>query len=178
MFLGRRDKAHRERTALKREAFVAEVGGILDDIQRTLFERAAAFRRDHTVEIDDKGDFYDFFTPRNLEKPEIHGGFVHLGLVRLGGLRDAHQGGFDGHHPLPALRAGGPAAGLHRAAAGRGSTARCTRRRTTKQVAALSNRPAFARGGPGAMGQRVSIRGRLRFSLPDRFQSNPRPLTP
>ncbi len=79
VFLGRRDKAHRERTALKREAFVTEVGGILDDIQHTLFERASAFRRDHTVEIDDKGEFYDFFTPRNLEKPEIHGGFVQSG---------------------------------------------------------------------------------------------------
>jgi prolyl-tRNA synthetase len=28
------------------------------------------------VAIQDKGDFYDYFTPRNLEKPEIHGGFA------------------------------------------------------------------------------------------------------
>jgi prolyl-tRNA synthetase len=79
VFLGRRDKPHTERSALKREVFVAEIAGILDDIQNTLFARAVAFRKDHTVEIDDKGDFYDFFTPRNLEKPEIHGGFAISG---------------------------------------------------------------------------------------------------
>ena len=79
VFLGRRDKPHTERSALKREAFVAEIAGILDDIQNTLFARAHAFRNEHTEEIDDKGDFYDFFTPRNLDKPEIHGGFAVSG---------------------------------------------------------------------------------------------------
>jgi prolyl-tRNA synthetase len=79
VFMGRRDKPHRERSALKRQAFVAEIAGILDDIQSTLFDRAAAFRRDHTLEIDEKGDFYDYFTPRNPEKPEIHGGFAIAG---------------------------------------------------------------------------------------------------
>jgi prolyl-tRNA synthetase len=79
VFLGRRDKPHNERVSLKREAFVAEITGILDDIQNTLFSRAAAFRAEHTLEIADKGEFYDFFTPRNLEKPEIHGGFVLSG---------------------------------------------------------------------------------------------------
>ena len=76
VFLGRRDKPHNERVSLKREAFTAEVTGILDDIQNTLFARAQAFRVENTVRIDDKGEFYDFFTPRNLDKPEIHGGFA------------------------------------------------------------------------------------------------------
>ena len=35
-----------------------------------------SFRTENTVTIDDQGEFYDFFTPRNLEKPEIHGGFA------------------------------------------------------------------------------------------------------
>jgi prolyl-tRNA synthetase len=26
--------------------------------------------------VDDSSDFYDWFTPKNLEKPEIHGGFA------------------------------------------------------------------------------------------------------
>ena len=26
--------------------------------------------------MDDRGDFYTFFTPKNSEKPEIHGGFA------------------------------------------------------------------------------------------------------
>jgi prolyl-tRNA synthetase len=79
VFLGRRDKPHAERVSLKREALVAEITGILDDIQNTLFSRANAFRLENTVTIDDKGEFYDYFTPRNLEKPEIHGGFVDSG---------------------------------------------------------------------------------------------------
>ena len=79
VFLGRRDKPHNERIALKREAFVAEIPGILDDIQHTLFNRALAYRDENTMVIDDKGEFYDYFTPRNLEKPEIHGGFALSG---------------------------------------------------------------------------------------------------
>ena len=27
--------------------------------------------------IDDKDDFYGYFTPQNLDLPEIHGGFAH-----------------------------------------------------------------------------------------------------
>ena len=79
VFLGRRDKPHHERVSLKREAFVAEIPGILDNIQDALFARALAYRTEHTVVIDDKGEFYDYFTPRNLEKPEIHGGFALSG---------------------------------------------------------------------------------------------------
>jgi prolyl-tRNA synthetase len=79
VFLGRRDKPHSERVSLKREAFVAEITGILDDIQNSLFSRANEFRLENTVTIEDKGEFYDYFTPRNLEKPEIHGGFVLSG---------------------------------------------------------------------------------------------------
>jgi prolyl-tRNA synthetase len=79
VFLGRRDKPHHERVSLKREAFVAEIPGILDDIQNTLFARALAYRTENTVVIDEKGEFYDYFTPRNLEKPEIHGGFAISG---------------------------------------------------------------------------------------------------
>jgi prolyl-tRNA synthetase len=79
VFLGRRDKAHNERVALKREAFVSEIPGILDDIQSTLFSRALAYRNENTMVINDKGEFYDYFTPRNLEKPEIHGGFALSG---------------------------------------------------------------------------------------------------
>jgi prolyl-tRNA synthetase len=79
VFLGRRDTPHHQRVALKREAFVAELPGILDDIQNNLFARALSFRTENTVTIDDRGEFYDYFTPRNLEKPEIHGGFALSG---------------------------------------------------------------------------------------------------
>jgi prolyl-tRNA synthetase len=35
-----------------------------------------AHREAHTHAIDDKGAFYEFFTPQNSSKPEIHGGFA------------------------------------------------------------------------------------------------------
>jgi prolyl-tRNA synthetase len=76
VFVGRRDKAHNEKVSLKTEQFVAELSNILDEIQGNLFARAAAYARDHTLTIEDARTFSDFFTPQNLEKPEIHGGFA------------------------------------------------------------------------------------------------------
>jgi prolyl-tRNA synthetase len=79
LFVGRRDQAHREKKAIDRDQFVAQITDILDDIQENLFQRALAFREAHTVNIEDKKAFYDFFTPQNEEKPEIHGGFAVSG---------------------------------------------------------------------------------------------------
>jgi prolyl-tRNA synthetase len=76
VYMGRRDQAPTERRSVAREQFVAQVTEILDDIQNNLFQRAMTYRSQHTVTIDDKADFYDFFTPMNPEVPEIHGGFV------------------------------------------------------------------------------------------------------
>jgi len=76
VYVARRDKGHKDKVSLKRDFFVGEITNILDEIQQTLFERALSFRKAHTVTIDDKDDFYDFFTPQNKEKPEIHGGFA------------------------------------------------------------------------------------------------------
>ncbi len=76
VFVGRRDHAHRDKTAIKREVFVAQIADILDDIQKHLFQRASRFKADHTRHVDDREDFYDWFTPANKDKPEIHGGFA------------------------------------------------------------------------------------------------------
>ena len=76
VFVGRRDREHRDRTSIPRAEFVQRVPEILDDIQRTLYERALAYREANTVDLDDRDRFYAFFTPGNLQKPEIHGGFV------------------------------------------------------------------------------------------------------
>jgi prolyl-tRNA synthetase len=75
VFVGRRDKAHRDRISLKKDHFVGQVLNILDEIQETLFQRALAFRQEHTTVIDNKETFYQYFTPNHHEKPEIHGGF-------------------------------------------------------------------------------------------------------
>jgi len=76
VFFGRRDKAHRDKTAMPRDRFVAGITTILDEIQQSLYDRAAAYRKANTIGIDDKNEFYDYFTPCNQEKPEIHGGFA------------------------------------------------------------------------------------------------------
>lgn len=76
VFVARRDHGHRERFSMDQDEFVAKLPAILEAIQENLFQRALAFRQDHTVAISDPADFNDFFTPKNSEKPEIHGGFV------------------------------------------------------------------------------------------------------
>ena len=76
LFVGRRDKGHREKISIGREQFIRTIKDILDEIQANLFDRALAFQKDNTMAIDDKKEFYNFFTPENIEKPEIHGGFV------------------------------------------------------------------------------------------------------
>jgi prolyl-tRNA synthetase len=75
VFVGRRDLGPKEKRSVPREQFIAEIGYLLDDIQRNLFERACRFRAENTHEIYDRNDFYNFFTPKDKDKPEIHGGF-------------------------------------------------------------------------------------------------------
>jgi prolyl-tRNA synthetase len=76
VFIARRDKDHKDKFSMKRDRFIKEIPNILDEIQDHLFQRALAFRKEHTHIIDDHQAFYDFFTPKNPEKPEIHGGFA------------------------------------------------------------------------------------------------------
>ncbi len=76
VFAGRRDRPHKQRESIPRDRFVATLSELLDDIQNTLLERARTFRREQTVEIDTKDAFYDYFTPADRDKPEIHGGFA------------------------------------------------------------------------------------------------------
>ncbi len=58
------------------EEFASRVPGLLQAIQTNLYERALAYRDAHTRDIDTKEEFYAFFTPKNADKPEIHGGFA------------------------------------------------------------------------------------------------------
>ncbi|MDP0498569.1 MAG: proline--tRNA ligase [Verrucomicrobiota bacterium JB022] len=74
LFVGRRDTG--EKGPVARAEFVATIGERLDAIQQNLLDRARAFRSEHTHVINSEKDFYDFFTPKNKEQPEIHGGFA------------------------------------------------------------------------------------------------------
>ena len=75
--VARRDKGPKEKEFLPSDTLAARIPEILGDIQKSLLDRALAFRREHTRRIDTKEEFYSFFTPENPAKPEIHGGFAY-----------------------------------------------------------------------------------------------------
>jgi prolyl-tRNA synthetase len=66
----------KEKAFLPTSEVVHTLSATLEEIQNHLFTRAKTFRDQHTMRIDSKTDFYDFFTAKNAEKPEIHGGFA------------------------------------------------------------------------------------------------------
>ena len=76
VFVGRRDKGPKEKYSQDSAEFASGISALLDEIQNNLFNRALAFQKEHTKEIDVMDDFRDFYTPKNEEKPEIHGGFA------------------------------------------------------------------------------------------------------
>ncbi len=78
VFVGRRDKPTKEKKSVARAEFVAEISNILADIQTGLFERAKAFRAEHTRVINAKDKFFKFFSATSEPgKPTpIHGGFA------------------------------------------------------------------------------------------------------
>ncbi len=79
VFLGRRDRPHKDRISLKTDRFEANIADLLDEIQRNLFDRALDYRNRHTKAIDSRAEFEAFFTPQNPDQPEIHGGFAVSG---------------------------------------------------------------------------------------------------
>jgi prolyl-tRNA synthetase len=74
--LARRD----QEVSRTQEVAGAELGSlvlrVLDEMQAGLLQRAKEFRAQHMRPIGDEKEFADFFTPRNAEQPEIHGGFA------------------------------------------------------------------------------------------------------
>jgi prolyl-tRNA synthetase len=76
----RRDSAERG-PKLSREKLVAGIGSMLADIQQSLLDRAAKLREDASVRIDSLAEFEKFFTPKNADDPEIHGGLAWCHFV-------------------------------------------------------------------------------------------------
>ncbi len=74
--MARRDKGHKDIQPICRQELMDTVPSILDEMQSNLFHKALHFRNNHTKKIDTKEEFYAFFTPKNQEDPEIHGGFA------------------------------------------------------------------------------------------------------
>ncbi len=76
---GRRDVAGKFEAA--RADFVATLPKTLDEIQHNLLHRARQLRDQATVRIDSLKEFEEFFTPKNEERPEIHGGLAYSHFV-------------------------------------------------------------------------------------------------
>lgn len=76
VFWGRRDLGPKNRTSTPRAEFVATVAATLADMQKALLERARKFRDDNMRRLETKEEIYAYFTPKNADKPEIHGGFA------------------------------------------------------------------------------------------------------
>ncbi|MEY2479655.1 MAG: prolyl-tRNA synthetase [Verrucomicrobiota bacterium] len=86
--ISRRDQPVKAKEFMSIQEFARRAKAILDSIQENLFERATKFRDENTRKIDNKKDFYDFFTPKNSAKPEIHGGFA---LAHWNGSREVEE---------------------------------------------------------------------------------------
>ena len=74
--VARRDRSPKEKEFQPVAELAAKVPEVLQSIQDALYARALAHRDEHTRKIDTRDEFYAFFTPRNRQKPEIHGGFA------------------------------------------------------------------------------------------------------
>jgi len=72
----RRDQPHRQIQVIGRQEFILRAVDLLEEIQQGLFQKALNFRDQHVKKIDNKEEFYAFFTSKNEENPEIHGGFA------------------------------------------------------------------------------------------------------
>lgn len=88
VFMARRDQSPKDKQSIGRARFVAEVAQILDEVQQNIFERARRFRDEHTRRIDSPDEFRAFFTPKNAQQPEPHGGFA---LAHWSGDEEAAQ---------------------------------------------------------------------------------------
>ena len=86
--VSRRDQSVKMKESMSMQEFVSCAPEVLDSIQRNLFERAKKFRDEYTRVIDSKQEFYDFFTPGDAAKPEIHGGFA---LAHWDGSREVEE---------------------------------------------------------------------------------------
>jgi prolyl-tRNA synthetase len=86
--ISRRDHPLKVKESMPVDELVTRSAEILGSIQNSLYERAKEFRDANTRVIESKQDFYEFFTPRNTAKPEIHGGFA---LAHWNGSREIEE---------------------------------------------------------------------------------------
>lgn len=77
VMLCRRDKPHKEKVKVGLDQLSGEVLNCLETMQTNYFNQARQFREAHIKkDLTTFEELKQFFTPKNMEKPEIHGGFV------------------------------------------------------------------------------------------------------
>ncbi|MHC5114167.1 MAG: proline--tRNA ligase [Planctomycetota bacterium] len=78
VFMGRRDKAPKDKASVPRAELIATIADVLEEMQTNLLERARSLRQEHTRVIDSREEFEEFFrAPVAGDGPTpIHGGFA------------------------------------------------------------------------------------------------------
>lgn len=79
LFVGRRDQP--KSFGMPRAEFVERVSDVLEEMQQGLFDKALKLRVDNTQQVNSFDEFKAFFTPKNEDKPEAHGGFAECYFV-------------------------------------------------------------------------------------------------
>lgn len=75
--VARRDRSSKEKTSIPFQQVVDQAAQYLEEIQQTYFKEAKAYLDAHIYRhLETFDQMKEFFTPKNEEKPEIHGGFV------------------------------------------------------------------------------------------------------
>jgi prolyl-tRNA synthetase len=73
----RRDEPHKDKKKISFDQIAKEAVGMLEAIQNNYFQRANKMREENIRrDLKTFEEFKRFFTPKNADKPEIHGGFV------------------------------------------------------------------------------------------------------
>ena len=73
----RRDRPHKEKTQVSADQLANYVVSTLEEIQKGLYQEVKDFRDAHIkTDLSNMDQMREFFTPKNQDKPEIHGGFV------------------------------------------------------------------------------------------------------
>ena len=75
VFMARRDKGHKDKENVSREAFISGIHNLLEEMQQGMYERALAFQQAHSAELDSEEAFAAFFAPPAGEPTPPHGGF-------------------------------------------------------------------------------------------------------